>query len=170
ETFREAGLPYLPGAAGQFGVGSLLLSQLARPAEALWVAEEAAGTCALAAVVLELRGNPRRLDFTATRRLHHRAQAGGQTLFLLRHGAAPEPTSAPVRLMVAPAPAALRATLAGPLAGSIGGPAFHVSLAKSRIARQGEFVLEWNRDAFSFHERPVSVHEGSAQDAGRVAA
>src|SRR5690606_37437332 len=74
------------------------------------------------------------------------------------------------RLMVAPAPAALRATLAGPLQGSIGGPAFHVSLARSRIARQGEFVLEWNRDAFSFHERPVSVPEGPAQDAGRVAA
>ena len=40
-------------------------------------------------------------------------------------GGEAEPTAAPVRLVVSPAPAAPRSTLAGPLAGSIGSPGLH---------------------------------------------
>lgn len=158
EIFREAGFPYAPGLTLQFGFmpDSLLFAQAAKLSDALWIAEEAMGLTALSAVILELRGNPPGLDLTATRRLHRRAAAAGRPLFLLRQGAKPQPTAAPLRLVVAPAPAARRATLAGPFAGSLGPPGFSVSIDKGRTAAPGPHLLEWNSDEFAFQEpRPA---------------
>ena len=122
EIFREAGFPYAVGLARDFGIApeALLFSEAPKLADALWIAEEAARLSALAAVIIELRGNPDRLDLTATRRLHRRAEQAGRPVLLIRQAAEAEPTAAPVRLVVAAASAAPRATLAGPLAGSIG--------------------------------------------------
>ncbi|MBZ9675265.1 ImuA family protein [Mesorhizobium sp. ES1-1] len=155
EIFREAGFPYARGLHASFGIEpeQLLFSEAPRLVDALWVAEEAARMTALAAVILEIRGNPQRLDLTATRRLHARTQGAGRPVFLLRQAAGPEPTAAPVRLIVASAPAVPRATLAGPLAGSIGRPAFTVTIGKSRTALPGQFTLEWNPDDRAFDER-----------------
>jgi protein ImuA len=155
EIFHEAGLPYAVGLAHEFGIEakSLLFSSTPKLADALWVAEEAARLSALAAVLVELRGNPERLDLTATRRLHRRAQLAGRPVLLIRESAFAEPTAAPVRLVVSPAPAAPRATLAGPLAGSVGAPAFSVAIGKSRTALGAEFVLEWNSHELAFQER-----------------
>ena len=155
EIFREAGFPYAAGLVRDFGIApeALLFSETAKLADALWVAEEAARLSALAAVLVELRGNPDRLDLTATRRLHRRALEAGRPVLLIRQAAHAEPTAAPVRLVVAAAPAAPRATLAGPLSGSIGAPAFAVSIGKSRAAFPGEFILEWNSHDLSFQER-----------------
>jgi protein ImuA len=118
EIFREAGVPYAAGLAGGFGIAAkdLLFAEVQGLADALWVAEEAAKLDALSAVILELRGNPQKLDLTATRRLHRRAEMAGRPVLLLRQSAHAEPTAAPVRLVVSPAPAARCATLAGPLA------------------------------------------------------
>jgi protein ImuA len=155
EIFHEAGLPYAAGLAHEFGIEakSLLFSSTPKLADALWVAEEAARLSALAAVFVELRGNPERLDLTATRRLHRRAQQAGRPVLLIRESAFAEPTAAPVRLVVSPAPAAPRVTLAGPLAGSIGAPAFSVAIDKSRTSLAAEFVLEWNSHELAFQER-----------------
>ncbi|MCF6123545.1 MULTISPECIES: hypothetical protein [Mesorhizobium] len=155
EIFREAGFPYARGLHASFGIEpeQLLFSEAPRLVDALWVAEEAARMTALAAVILEIRGNPQRLDLTATRRLHARAQAAGRPVFLLRQAAEPEPTAAPVRLIVASAPAVPRDTIAGPLAGSIGRPAFALTIGKSRTALPGQFTLEWNPDERAFDER-----------------
>ncbi|UDL87462.1 hypothetical protein LGH82_19965 [Mesorhizobium sp. PAMC28654] len=155
EIFREAGFPYARGLHSLFGIEpeQLLFSEAPKLVDALWVAEEAARMTALAAVILEIRGNPQRLDLTATRRLHARAQAAGRPVFLLRQAAEPEPTAAPVRLILSPAPAAARETIAGPLAGSIGRPAFTITIGKSRTALPGQFTLEWNPDERSFEER-----------------
>lgn len=155
EIFREAGLPYAPGLDQVFGIAAdkLLLAEAPRPADALWIAEEAARIEEIAAVVVELRGNPRGVDLTATRRLHRRAQDSGRPVLLLRQAAEPEPTAAPVRLLATPAPAALRRTLLGPLAGSIAAPAFTVEIGKSRSALPGSFILEWNPDARTLTER-----------------
>ncbi|TGQ74641.1 hypothetical protein EN829_006240 [Mesorhizobium sp. M00.F.Ca.ET.186.01.1.1] len=155
EIFREAGFPYARGLHASFGIApeQLLFSEAAKLTDALWIAEEAAKMTALAAVILEVRGNPRGLDLTATRRLHARAQGAGRPVFLLRQAAAPEPTAAPVRLIVSPAPAVARETIAGPLAGSIGRPAFTVTIGKSRTALPGQFTLEWNPDERRFDER-----------------
>jgi len=155
DAFREAGLPYAPGLAAGFGVGpgELLISALPGVEDALRAAEEAAAVPVFAAVILELRGNPRALDLTATRRLQHRAQEMGHPLLLLRQAAMAEPTAAPLRLLVSPAPAGLRRTVAGPLPLSIGAPAFRVGIGRSRTGLTGQFLLEWNRDDFSFQER-----------------
>ena len=155
EIFREAGFPYAAGLLPLFGIEpqALILSETAKLADALWVAEEASRLKALAAVIVELRGNPDKLDLTATRRLHRRAADAGRPVFLVRQGAQAEPTAAPVRLVVAPAPAAPRRTVAGPLKGSIGPPSFSVSVDKSRTALPGQFILEWNPDERSFTQR-----------------
>ncbi|PDQ19464.1 hypothetical protein CN311_19295, partial [Mesorhizobium sanjuanii] len=155
EIFREAGFPYARGLQTSFGIepGELLFSEAPRLVDALWVAEEAARMTALAAVILEIRGSPQRLDLTATRRLHARAQNAGRPLFLLRQAGEAEPTAAPVRLIVSAASSASRETVAGPLAGSIGRPAFTVGIGKSRTALPGQFTLEWNPDEHVFEER-----------------
>lgn len=155
EIFREAGIPYAPGLASAYGLRpeELLVSEAAKLSDALWIAEEAARLKELSAVFLELRGNPDQLDLTATRRLHRRTMEAGRPFFLIREAAWPEPTAAPVRLLVSAASATPRKTLAGPFAASIGGPAFAVSINKSRTARGGEFILEWNPDERCFAER-----------------
>ncbi|MCG7508665.1 ImuA family protein [Mesorhizobium retamae] len=158
EIFREAGFPYARGLQANFGIApqDLLYAEAPKISDALWIAEEAAGLTALSAVILELRGNPERLDLTATRRLHRRAQMAGRPVFLLRQAAFAEPTAAPVRLVVTPAPATLRNTLAGPLDGSIGRPGIAVTVGKSRAAQPGQFTLEWNPDERTFLDRTRS--------------
>jgi protein ImuA len=155
EAWREAGFPYAPGLEARFGIApsSLLFCEASRLADALWIAEEAARLAALPAVVLEMRGNPQRLDLTASRRLHARAQGTGQPVFLLRQAALAEPTAAPVRLVLASAPASPRSTLAGPLDGTIGRPAFGVTISKSPAARLDQFMVEWNPDERTFSEK-----------------
>jgi len=171
EIFREAGFPYARGLHAGFGIApeQLLFSEAPKLVDALWIAEEAARMTALAAVVLEIRGSPQRLDLTATRRLHARAQDAGRPVLLLRQAGEAEPTAAPVRLIVSAAPSASRETIAGPLAGSIGRPAFTVTIGKSRTALPGQFTLEWNPDEHAFEERgtkdPVAVVPISARRA-----
>ena len=155
EIFREAAFPYAAGLQQRFGIApeDILLSEAPKLADALWIAEEAARLTTLSAVLLELRGNPQGLDLTATRRLHRRAQAAGRPVFLLRQAAHAEPTAAPVRLIVSPAPAGLRQTAGGALARSIGPPGFSVSIGKSRTALPGQFLAEWNVDERSLQQR-----------------
>ncbi|RUU13037.1 hypothetical protein EOD23_05635 [Mesorhizobium sp. USDA-HM6] len=155
EIFREAGFPYASGLHALFGIApeQLLFSEAPKLLDALWIAEEAARMTAFAAVILEIRGSQRLLDLTATRRLHARAQSAGRPVLLLRQAGEAEPTAAPVRLIVSAAPAASRETVAGPLAGSIGRPAFTVDIGKSRTALPGQFTLEWNPDEHAFAER-----------------
>ena len=159
-ALREAGRPYAPGLAEAFGLNPdrLLLAEAPRLADVLWVAEEAAALAAFAAVLLDVDGSSSCLDLTATRRLHRRALHAGHPLMLVRQVGRPEPTAAPLLLVVSPAPAGLRSTRGGQLTGSIGPPAFHVTISKSRTAIPAAFTLEWADDAF--RER----HDPSAAD------
>lgn len=162
ELFREAGFPYAHGLAQGFGLKAddLLFADAPKLADALWIAEEATRLAPLAAIVLELRGNPDKLDLTATRRLHRRALNAGRPVLLLRQAAVAEPTAAPVRLVVEAAPAAPRETLAGPLEGSLGNPVFSVTIDKSRTAAPGRFLMEWNRHDLAFHQRQEAHSRG----------
>ena len=160
--FAEAGFPYLHGIERLFGIaaGSLLFAEAPKPMDALWIAEEAAALKSLAAVVLELPGDLRPLDLDATRRLHRRAVQAQRPVFLLRHSSQPAPTAAPLRFVVAPAPAGPRRILGRPLAGSIGPPAFAVTLDKNRLAPPTRLVLEWNCDERIFEHRPSRREDG----------
>ncbi len=163
EIFREAGFPYAPGMQSLYKIdpARLMIAQAPKLMDALWIAEEAARLKGFSAVLLEIRGNPARLDLTATRRLHRRARDAGRPVFLLRQAARPEPTAAPVRLVVSSAPAGLRRTFEGPLARSIGPPGFTVAVSKNRTAPPTQFTLEWNPHDRNFQERraenPVPV-------------
>lgn len=164
ETVREGGLPYLPALSGHglAGERQMLLCRLEDVRDALWTAEEAVRIAALCTIVLELRGDPRALDLTATRRLHLRAREAGRPLLLLRMSARETATAAPLRLLVSPAPSALRRTFAGEaVAASLGPPRFRLRLSKARAGPQAEFLLEWNADELAF------VEAGPAH-AGRV--
>lgn len=155
ETFSEAGFPYAPGLAGNYGLNAqdLLFVEARRVADAAWIADEAARLDVFSAVLLELRGNPKTIGLTATRRLNRRAQIAGRPVFLLRQAGLAEATAAPVRFVVSPAPATERTTVRGPLSGSIGPPGFLVTVSKNRAVPECSFTLVWNRNGRSFEER-----------------
>lgn len=160
ETVREAGQPYAPGIASRFSLPAerLIVIQAPKLIDTLWVAEEAAHAGIFSSILIELRGSPPALDLVATRRLHRRALIAGHPLFLIRQSGLPQPTAAPLRMIVAPERASERRTSAGPLAGSIGPPVFQVSIDKSRLSKSTTITLEWADDAF--HEKPSATHSG----------
>lgn len=125
--------------------------------DALWAAELAAKQTALAATILEVRGNPRELDMAGTRRLHLRAQAAKRPFFLLRQSSEPEATAARTRIFIEPAEASFR-TLSSQkkLSKSLQYSAFRLQLEKSKSPSQQSFILEWNHDAKSFKTRANS--------------
>jgi protein ImuA len=165
DGFHEGGVPYAPALLRDYGLTPerLILSRMRKVEDALWAAGEAARLKAVSALIIEVRGNPARLDLTVTRRLQRRAALAGRPVFLLRQSSGTggagtggtEPTAAPVRLLLSPAPAGLRHIVCGPLPGSIGPPAFRVGIDKNRNGLPGQFLLEWNPDTHSFHERPA---------------
>lgn len=159
DGFHEGGAPYAPALLKDYGIAPerFILSRTRKVEDALWVAGETARLKAVSALIMEVRGNPASVDLTATRRLQRRASLAGHPVFLVRQSSgtgAAEPTAAPVRLLLASAPAGFRQTLSGPLAGSIGPPAFRVGIDKNRNGLPGQFLLEWNPETHSFHERP----------------
>ncbi len=142
----EAGLPYAIGIR-DFGLepAAFLQASPRKLEDALWVAEAALGSAAFAAVILEVRGNPARFGLTESRRLALRAKAAGRPLFLLRQGGEEEASSAFFRFSVEPAPASARPLPDGSmLGGSIGRPAFRLTLEKSRNPAPLSITLEWN--------------------------
>ena len=143
---REGGMPYGPG-LDRFGLDSrrLIVVVTRKPDEALWVFEEGLRCAGLAAVLTEIRGNPRALDLTASRRLALRAREHGVTGLLLRQAAGSEPGATATRWCVAPRPAA---TLDDFTQG-IGRPVWRLTLERNRAGMTGDFDLEWD------HERRV---------------
>ena len=86
----------------------------------------------------EIRGNPRLLDLTASRRLALRAAEAGVMGLLLRQTDRPEPGAATTRWLVAPRPAA--ATDDFPA--GIGNPAWRLVLERNRHGATGTF--DWS--------------------------
>ena len=122
EAMAEAGMPWSPGLAGLVGLEPhrLLLAEVPRLADLLWIAGEAAPLPGLCAVILEMRGNPAACDLSATRRLHMRARHAGRPVILLRQAARPEAGAALLRLLVRAAPSAPASAFGVTLDGTIG--------------------------------------------------
>lgn len=147
QAFSEAGMPWAPGLAELLGLDSqrLLVAAVPRLADLLWIAGEAAPLAGLCAVILELRGNPAACDLATTRRLHMRARQAGRPVILLRQAARPEASAALLRLLVRAAPSAAITAFGVPVDGTIGNPAFHLTVDKGAPERT-DLILEWNRD------------------------
>ena len=142
----EAGLPYPVGLA-QYGlkIKHFLQATPRKLEEALWLAETAAASGALAATILEIRGNPSAFGLSESRRLSLRAKAARRPILLLRHAGEEEASSAVFRFRAEPGPASERVLPNGTmLGGSIGFPVFRLTLEKSPNPAPLSFTLEWN--------------------------
>lgn len=144
---REGGLPYAPGLA-QFGLdpARLILVRVRRPGEALWVFEEGLRCAGLAAAFAEIRGNPRKLDLTASRRLALRAAESGVMGLFLRQSGSAAPGAALTRWHVTAQPSVpSRDFPAG-----LGNTAWRLALERNRSGVTGTFDLEWDHGTHRF--------------------
>ena len=104
-TRSEYGNFYGPGLAA-FGLlpENLIRIHPASREETLWAAGEIAATKgATSLCLIEIRGHPREIDLTATRRLMLRAQASQTPVILLRQSGSEEASAAATRWLVGPA-------------------------------------------------------------------
>lgn len=145
---QEGGLPYARGIAGLTGKDMPILRVAARTAaEALWAMEEGLECAALSAVIGEIWGTPRALDFTATKRLAMRSQRSGVPVWLLRSNSEPGLSVAPDRWRVTPAP-----STENPLDAHAPGHArWTAELFRSRRSPPGTWVADHDRATHRLH-------------------
>lgn len=142
----EAGLLYGPGLA-ELGLdpAKVILVQLKTPAEVLQAGLEAARCKGVGAVAIEIWGQPKLLDLTATRRLSLAAGEAGGTVFLLRVEGQEQASAAATRWQLA------SGSSAGLAANAPGHPCFDVKLLRQRAGPAGQtWRLEWSRDTHEF--------------------
>ena len=136
EAARLSGRPYRAGLPQD--VADRLIHVLAdKPEDALFALEEGLRCRELAFVIGELSGNPRALDFTASRRLTLAAQKHGVPLFLVRLDAARDLSSARMRWEVGSAPSAPHRWNAQ----APGAPAWQAELFRARTHAPGDWLL-----------------------------
>jgi protein ImuA len=135
-ALRLTGRPYRPGLPA--ALRHRVIHVAARSAEDMLFALEEGLRCRdLAFVIGELAGNPRALDFTASRRLSLAAERHGVPLYLVRLDAARDLSSARMRWQVRAAPSpAPRWNAAAP-----GSPCWHAELFRGRAYPPGEWIL-----------------------------
>jgi protein ImuA len=135
-ALRLGGRPYRPGLPEP--LRQRLIHIAARtPEDLLFALEEGLRCRDLAFVIGELAGNPKALDFTASRRLSLAAEKHGVPLVLVRLDAARDLSSARMRWQVRSAPSS--APHWNPFAP--GPPAWRAELFRARAHAPGEWIL-----------------------------
>jgi protein ImuA len=145
-AMRETGMPYPAGLVELgFDPAHILLLHARDALAALQAGLEGARCAALGAVMIELWGEARAYDLTASRRLALAAKTSGVPVFMLRVAAQPMPSGVETRWSARVAPSRRQA------ANAPGHPAFHLTLLRARNGQEGlQHHLEWNRDAQRF--------------------
>ncbi len=117
----------------------------------LRAAEQAARCPSLGAVLIEPWGEPKMLDFTASRRLSLASAKSGVPAFMLRVSASPAQSAAATRWKVQALPSQ-------PLeANAPGFPMFELSLLRHRGGVAGQvWRVEWHRDQKCFQDQSCS--------------
>jgi protein ImuA len=113
---------------------------------ALRTAADALACDAIGAVVLEVWGEARQIDLTASRKLTLAAQASGVTTLVLRMAAEPQPSTAETRWIV-------RAAHSPPPSSAWsawGVPLFDAQLVRNRHGPVGRWIMEWKCDECLF--------------------
>lgn len=145
---QEMGVPYAAGFPA-FGIPpeNVVLIRPENPAELLWAAEEALACRAVGAVIVDIAGDPKALDFTASRRLSLRAQAAETSILLLRYARWREASAAQLRWQLSPA--ASGTEVFDPRAP--GEFRWRVRLEKgfAEGRRDGEWVVSWTENGFA---------------------
>jgi protein ImuA len=112
--------------------------------DALWAMEEGVRCSTLSCVIGEIWGDPRALDFTATRRLAVASEKSGTPCWLVRLGGAANLSGARMRWRIASAP-----SLINPLDPRAPGmPAWDAELFRTRGASPGRWSLAHEADRF----------------------
>jgi protein ImuA len=158
---RSGGRLYPPGLA-EMGIDPARFFNIHAPdfLAALKATADIARSGAAGAVLMEVEGNPRLLDLTASRRLALAAEKTGTAVLLLRLGARAVPSAAYSRWQVS---AASSLPL---LAGAPGAPAFAVTLLRHRrmgAARSAQ--LTWNQQEQRFNEHATATTSQEKQPA-----
>ncbi|MCB1436105.1 MAG: hypothetical protein KDJ46_02920 [Rhodobiaceae bacterium] len=180
----EAGALHAPGlAALGLDPDALILVRARDGLGVLRAALEALRCPALGAVIIEPWGEPKALDFTASRRLALAAARSGVTCFLLRLNARLRPSAAATRWRAAAAPSRpLSVNTSGAVntygaantsgaANAPGAACFDIALLRQRAGMAGtSWRLEWDHALRVFNEAPPLSGAVAALPAGRPAA
>jgi len=158
---RLAGRPYRPGLPAPLR-RRVIHVFAATPEDALFALEEGVHCRDLACVIGEIAGNPKALDFTASRRLSLAAERHGVPLFLVRLDAARDLSSARMRWQARAAPSPLpRWNAQAP-----GTPAWHAELFRARAHPPGEWILRDDGDVLAAEPAVPPDHGDLADPAG----
>jgi protein ImuA len=135
-ALRLTGRPYRPGLPPDLR-HRLIHVACDKAEDALFALEEGLRCREIAAVIGEIAGNPRALDFTASRRLSLAVERHGVPLWLVRLDAARDLSSARLRWDVCAAPSARpRWNAQAP-----GIPAWQAELFRARAHPPGQWIL-----------------------------
>jgi protein ImuA len=124
--------------------------------DALWAMEEGLRCAALSAVIGEIWGDPRALDFTATRRLAVASERSGVAAFLIRLGGHANLSGARMRWRIASAPSLINDL--DPRAPGL--PAWDAELFRARGMPPGSWSIAHEAGAFHL----VATPDGRALD------
>lgn len=153
---RLTGRPYRPGLPPQ--LRHRIIHVLAeKPQDMLFALEEGLRCRDLACVVGELAGNPKALDFTASRRLSLAAEKHGVPLWLVRLDARHDLSSARLRWEVESAPSPAPEWNAQ----APGAPSWRAELFRARAHAPGQWILSDGGTGL-VAGRPGQDWEGSA--------
>lgn len=159
---RKTGVPYHPGLPRELRHRVIHVAAQ-RIEDALFALEEGMRCRDLACVIGEVAGNPQALDLTASRRLSLAAEKYGVPLFLIRHDAQRDTSSARMRWQVRSAPSLQpRWNTAAP-----GQPRWHGELFRARSHAPGEWILR--DDGSSLVAERKGARIASPQDEGQIA-
>ena len=118
--------------------------------DALWAMEEGLRCAALSCVIGEIWGDPRALDFTATRRLAVASERSGVPCWLVRLGGTANLSGARMRWRIASAPSLINDL--DPKAS--GTPAWDAELFRARGTPPGRWTIAYEADRFHLVARP----------------
>ncbi|EAQ30021.1 recA protein-like [Erythrobacter sp. NAP1] len=141
---QMGGRPYVHGLPEEFRE-RLIHVEAHKPEDALFALEEGLKCRDLACVIGEIAGNPRVLDFTASRRLSLAAEKHGIALWLVRIEAEADLSSARMRWRARPA------VSKPPLwnADAPGVPAWQAELFRARGHAPGQWTLTYDKGRLS---------------------
>jgi len=153
--------------------------------ESIWAAGEISRAHQIAFALLEVRGNPHKLDLAVTRRLLLRCQTSAVPFFILRQAGQAQSSAVSTRWLVEPALSQNSDDGLQPVTGSnhlVGMTTWHISLEKCRGGKTGDWTLEWNHHEQTFqianpsktnhsgrYSRGQSVQSSSRRAAGQPA-
>ena len=136
----ESGRVHPPGLPSQ----ELIHVEARDAKDALWAMEEGLRCACLSAVIGEIWGDPRALDFTATRRLAVAAERSGTPCWLARLGGHPNLSGARMRWRIASAPSLINELDAR----APGMAAWDAELFRARGAPPGRWSIAHEADRF----------------------